>query len=99
MITLPAHCSTKVAPGLLASFLDHADRGADLIVDGSAVDVVGQAVLQLLVCAKADADAAGRSFAIAPASDALVARAIGCKLGRQLGLDSIETDKEGPAHG
>jgi anti-anti-sigma regulatory factor len=97
MITLPAHCATAVAQGLLASFIDHADRGEDVVVDGSAVDVVGQAVLQVLVCAKADADAAGRSFLIAPASDALIQRAIGCRLGQQVGLESYETDAGGAA--
>ncbi len=92
MITLPAHCATAVAQGLLASFIDHADCGEDVVVDGSAVDVVGQAVLQILVCAKADAGATGRSFTIEPASDALVKRAIGCRLGEQLGFESRGTD-------
>lgn len=91
MIMLPAHCSTTAAQNLLPDFLDHADRGANIVVDGSAVDVVGQAMLQLLAAAKADADATGRTFAIDPVSDPLAARIVGCKLEGPLGLDAQDS--------
>src|SRR6187402_1464260 len=86
MISLPAHCSTPMAKGVLAALIEQADRAADIVVDGARVDDIGQAVLQVLVCAKADADAAGRSFTIANPSGALIDRATRCKLDRLLGL-------------
>jgi anti-anti-sigma regulatory factor len=88
MILLPAQCSTSLAQSLLTALIDHADRAADVTIDGAAVDTIGQAVLQVLVSAKADADATGRAFRITAPSPALIERAVGCKLDRLIGLAS-----------
>jgi anti-anti-sigma regulatory factor len=97
MILLPAQCSNALAQSLLTALIDHADRAADVTINGAAVDTIGQAVLQVLVSAKADADATGRTFRIAAPSPALIERAVGCKLDQLIGL-AREPAPAGDAH-
>ena len=82
-VKLPAHCTTTVAAGLHASLL----AGA-LTLDASEVESVGQAVLQLLVAARAEA---GADFTIVDPSPAFVDRITNCRLAEAVGL-SIEEE-------
>jgi len=77
-VKLPAHCTTTAAAGLHASLL----AGA-LTLDASEVESVGQAVLQLLVAARAEA---GEDFAIVNPSPAFVDRITNCRLAEAVGL-------------
>lgn len=80
-LKLPAHCTTIVATELHARLVAGATE-----LDASEVESAGQAVLQLLVAARADA---GERFTIVHPSRAFVDRITACGLGEAVGL-SIE---------
>jgi anti-anti-sigma regulatory factor len=63
-----------------------ADLDDEIIVEASDVESVGQAVLQLLVAARAEAVQAGQAFTIANPSPAFVERVAACRLDAALGL-------------
>lgn len=79
-IPLPPNCTTVEAPPLHALMLAAAGEGP-VRVDGTSVENLGQAVLQLLLGA-----ARGPGLAWAGASDALTARAGSLGLSAALGL-------------
>lgn len=90
-LTLRMHGTTVTAEDLrvrlvLASDLDHA-----IEIDASAVESVGQAVLQLLIAAKAEADAQSQPFVIHNPSAAFVDRVRACGLADAIGLQ-VEED-------
>jgi anti-anti-sigma regulatory factor len=90
-LILPVHGTTVTAEDLrvrmvLASDFDHA-----MEIDASSVESVGQAVLQLLVAAKAEADAQGQPFIIHNPSTAFVDRVTACGLAAAIGL-SVEEE-------
>jgi anti-anti-sigma regulatory factor len=85
---LPANGTTVTAEALRNDLVYAAQAGAATLVDGSAVQTIGQAVLQLLVAAKRAATAAGQSFAVVDPSDALQSRVAACCLAEAIGLDS-----------
>jgi len=62
------------------------DCGDGLHLDASAVENVGQAMLQLLVAARREAEAAGQTFVIADPSPAFRERVSACRLEATLGL-------------
>ena len=68
---------------VLAADLDDA-----IEVDASEVESVGQAVLQLLVAANAEAASAGQAFRIVNPSPAFTDRVNRCHLAAAIGLDT-----------
>jgi anti-anti-sigma regulatory factor len=88
IICLPANGTTVTAEALRNDLVCAAELGSETVIDGSAVQTVGQAVLQLLVAARTAAIAAGKSVVIINASDGLRARADACCLGEAIGLEA-----------
>lgn len=91
-IVLPANGTTVSAEDLQVRLVLAADRLPEIRVDAARVENVGQAVLQLLVAARAEADAKGLDFEIVTPSEAFLARVHACRLGAALGL-SAETEQ------
>ena len=87
MIRLPAHCTTVTAEDIRVRLVLAADFDGAMAVDASAVESVGQATLQLLVAAHAEAAATGQRFAITDASPAFVERVTQCRLADAIGLE------------
>lgn len=85
-IRLPASGTLAAAEELQPLLVLAADRGDALHLDAAAVENVGQAMLQLLVAARRDAEAAGRAFTIAEPSTAFRERVSACRLEAALGL-------------
>ncbi|MFN4095647.1 MAG: STAS domain-containing protein [Sphingomonas sp.] len=90
VVTLPAHGVTVTAEELKVRLVLAADFGDGIIVDASAVESVGQAVLQLLLAARAEAEAAGNRFHIQNPSPAFLARIEALGLTDRLGLSQTE---------
>ncbi|MFL9841568.1 STAS domain-containing protein [Sphingomonas sp. ST-64] len=90
VIDLPAHGVTVTAEDLKVRLVLAADFGGDLTVDASAVESVGQAVLQLLLAARVEAEASGHHFVIQNPSPAFLARIEALGLSDQLGLSQTE---------
>jgi anti-anti-sigma regulatory factor len=84
-LKLPAHCVTTTAEALRAGLVLACDAGA-IEIDASEVESLGQAVLQLLVAACAEAV----PFTIANPSPAFVERVVACRLGGAIGLTAGE---------
>lgn len=89
-VRLPAQCTTVIAEDLRVRLVLAADVEGEILVDASEVETVGQAVLQLLVAAAAEAERAGHSFAIVNPSDAFARRVAACRLADALGLQPQE---------
>lgn len=85
-IQLPANGTTVSAEDLQVRLVLAADRLPEIRIDAAQVENVGQAVLQLLVAACAEADAKGLDFEIIAPSEAFLARVHACRLGEPLGL-------------
>ncbi len=86
-VTLPPHGGTVVAEDLRVRLVLAADVEGDVIVDGSEVESIGQAVLQLLIATKAEAERNGQTFTIANPSEALRRRISACGLSDHFGLE------------
>jgi anti-anti-sigma regulatory factor len=86
-VVLPSHGSTVVAEDLRVRLVLASDIDGDVIVDGADVESIGQAVLQLLIAAKEEADRNGNTFTIANPSEALRQRITACHLGGLLGIE------------
>ena len=87
-LRLPAHGTTVTAEDLRVRFVLAADLDDTIEVDASQVESVGQAVLQLLVAARAEAAANGQRFRIANPSQAFVNRVNSCRLADAVGLET-----------
>jgi anti-anti-sigma regulatory factor len=87
-LRLPAHCTTVTAEDTHVRLVLAADFDETIEVDASQVESIGQATLQLLIAARADAVANGRHFAIVDASPAFVDRVTKCRLAEAIGLES-----------
>ncbi len=70
-LPLPAVLDTAAAPALRNLLVQHLATGAPLLLEGSGVERIGQACLQVLVAAETAAQAAGVAFAIECPSPAL----------------------------
>jgi anti-anti-sigma regulatory factor len=81
-VKLPAHCTTIAAIDLHVSLL-----AGTTTLDASEVESVGQAVIQLLAAARADA---GDRFAVINPSPAFVDRITACGLSEAVGLTLAE---------
>jgi anti-anti-sigma regulatory factor len=89
-IVLPANCDTVAAEELQVRLVLAADRLDAIRVDAGQVDNVGQAVLQLLVAARSEAEARGLDFALLDPSAAFLARTSACRLAEPLGISVKE---------
>ncbi len=86
MVVLPANGTTVAAEDLQARLVLAADLAGEIRIDAAAVENVGQAVLQLLLAAREEAEAKGIDFTIANPSPAFRARVTACRLEDALGL-------------
>lgn len=86
-VRLPAHGTTVTAEDLRVRLVLAADFDARIEVDASEVESVGQAVLQLLLAAQADAEQNGQTFSIVNPSPAFLDRVNRCRLADTLGLE------------
>ncbi|MBO9713466.1 STAS domain-containing protein [Sphingomonas sp.] len=87
-LRLPVHGTTVTAEDLRVRLVMAADADGDFEVDASEVESVGQAVLQLLVAARAEAEANGQPFRILNPSAAFVDRVTRCQLAEAIGLQA-----------
>lgn len=87
-LRLPAHGTTVTAEDLRVRFVLAADLDDVIEVDASQVESVGQAVLQLLVAARAEAKGNGQAFRIVNPSQAFVNRVTSCRLADAIGLET-----------
>ncbi|WP_426265867.1 STAS domain-containing protein [Sphingomonas sp. LHG3443-2] len=85
-IRLPAQCGTAAAPAVHRALVEAIAAGAAPVVDAGEVENLGQAMLQLLLAAKAAAPA----MTIDPASPAFAERIHALRLGAPLGLTTRE---------
>ena len=90
LVRLPANGTTVAAEELHATLVLAADRAGEIVVDASAVENVGQAVLQLLLAARAEAEARGLDFTIDHPSEPFRARVEACLLAGALGLSPAQ---------
>jgi anti-anti-sigma regulatory factor len=87
-LRLPAHGTTVTAEDLRVRLVLAADLDDAIEIDASEVESVGQAVLQLLVAARAEAVAGGQEYRITNPSPAFVDRVNRCQLGAAIGLET-----------
>jgi anti-anti-sigma regulatory factor len=87
-VRLPAHGTTVTAEDLRTRLVAAADAHDAIEVDASDVESVGQAVLQLLVAARADAEGEGQTFHITNPSQAFIDRVTSCRLADAVGLET-----------
>lgn len=87
-LRLPVHGTTVTAESLRVRLVQALDLDGRMEVDASEVESVGQAVLQLLVAARAEAEAGGQEFCIANPSQAFVDRVNKSRLADAVGLES-----------
>ncbi|WP_294330252.1 STAS domain-containing protein [uncultured Sphingomonas sp.] len=87
-VALPAHGSTVTAADLQTRLIQAVDGDGPVEVDASQVESVGQAVLQLLVAAKAEAEKLGKAFTILNPSTAFTDRVNRCQLAAAVGIDT-----------
>ncbi len=86
-LRLPAHCTTVIAEDLRVRLVLAADLDQRIEGDASQVASIGQAVLQLLLAARAEAERAAQPFAIVQPSAAFLDRVGACGLLPALGLE------------
>lgn len=91
-IRLPANGGTVAAEELRVRLVLAADVDGRIEVDASEVESVGQAVLQLLVAARAEAEANGQTYLILNPSRAFTDRVTGCRLAAAVGLSTQGSD-------
>lgn len=89
-LRLPAHCTTVTAEDVRVRLVLAADLDGRLEIDASDVQSIGQAVFQLLLAARVEAQRSAQSFSIVHPSAAFVQRAQTCCLADALGLEPQE---------
>lgn len=92
LIRLPANGGTVAAEELRVRLVLAADVDGRIEIDASEVESVGQAVLQLLVAARAEAEANGQSYLILNPSPAFTDRVTACRLAAAVGLSTQGSD-------
>ena len=85
-LRLAPRCTTEMAVDLRSDLVLASEAGGDLLIDGSAVESVGQAVLQLLIATEREASGLGRRLVIIDPSPALEAVLSSGGLAQSLGL-------------
>lgn len=88
MVRLPPNGTTVTAEELRNQLVCAAEFGTATVIDGSAVQTIGQAVLQLLVSARRGAAIENKTCDIVDASTALLTAAAACRLAGEIGLDT-----------
>ena len=86
-VALPPHGSTVVAEDLRVRLVMSCDADGDVVVDGSEVESIGHAVIQLLIATREEAARNGAAFSIANPSEPLRQRLSACGLGAMFGLE------------
>ena len=86
-VTLPVNGTTASAEELRVQLVLALDGDQPAQIDASEVENAGQAVLQLLVAAQAEARSAGRPLTFTNPSAAFRDRVERCRLTDQIGLD------------
>ena len=89
-VMLPPHGSTVTAEDLRIGLVIASDVDGDIVVDGSEVESIGQAVIQLLIAAREEALGNGKEFIIANPSALLRQRLSACGISALLGLEEEE---------
>jgi len=89
-LRLPANGTTVIADDLRVRLVLAADLDDEIVVDASEVENVGQAVLQLLLAARAEAEQTGQQFIISNPSRAFTDRVTAFGLRDALGLQDQE---------
>ncbi|GGO96888.1 STAS domain-containing protein [Stakelama pacifica] len=92
-IMLPVNGTTVTAEELKVRLVLAADLGGEMIIDASQVESVGQAMVQLLLAGRAEAQANDHPFTIINASPAFRARIEALGLAGPLGLVTEEETK------
>lgn len=87
-LRLPAHCTTVTAEDLRVRLVLATDLDHRIEIDASQVASIGQAVLQLLLAARAETERAAQPFAILQPSAAFLERVAACGLLQPLGLEA-----------
>lgn len=87
-LRLPANGNTVAAEDLKVRLVLAADLDEEMRIDASAVESVGQCILQLLVAARIEADRKSLEFEISNPSPAFIERVVGCGLADTLGLET-----------
>lgn len=85
-VRLPAHGTTVTTEDLRVRLVLAADFDGRIEIDASQVESVGQAVLQLLIAARVEAEQNNQPFAILEPSPAFAQRVNGCRLADAIGL-------------
>jgi anti-anti-sigma regulatory factor len=85
-LRLPVHGTTVSAEDLKVRLVLAADLDDEMHIDASQVESVGQAVLQLLIAAREEAERKSLNFEITNPSPAFVERVAACGLAATLGL-------------
>lgn len=85
-LKLPANATTASAESLRAQLIALLEGAGPFAIDASEVENVGQAVLQLIVAAQAEARAAGQLLEITNPSPAFCERVEQCQLSERIGL-------------
>lgn len=86
-VALPPHGTTVVAEDLRVRLVMACDADGDIVVDGADVESVGQAVLQLLIATREEAERNGAGMTIANPSQPLRQRLSACGLSAMFGLE------------
>jgi anti-anti-sigma regulatory factor len=90
MVRLPAYGNTVAAEDIRTCLVFAAEFEDETLIDASAVESIGQAVLQLLIAAKAGALSTGQTFRIVDPSEAFIKRVASCGLETAIGLRNSE---------
>ncbi|MFZ5746595.1 MAG: STAS domain-containing protein [Pseudomonadota bacterium] len=85
-LRLPVHGTTVTAEDLRVRMVLAADLDGEMEIDASQVESIGQAALQVLAAAHAEARADGKTFRIVNPSNAFVDRVTRCRLADAIGL-------------
>jgi anti-anti-sigma regulatory factor len=89
-LALPSHGSTVIAEDFRVQLVMAIDEDGPVRIDASGVESVGQAVLQLLLAAREEADRREQPFEIVAPSPAFARRAVACGLAEALGIQDQE---------
>ncbi len=92
-LRLPVNGTTVSAEDLKVRLVLAADLDEEIHIDASQVETVGQAVLQLLVAAREEAESKGLEFEIINPSPAFLERVAACGLADTLGLQPAKDNK------
>jgi anti-anti-sigma regulatory factor len=87
-VCLSGHATTVTAEDLQARLVAASDYADATQIDASELLSVGQAVLQLLIAARTEADVRERSFGFVAASAAFSERVTSCQLADAIGLEA-----------